>query len=136
MWSKMSLDIFWLRSLIQRKKFVKFWIYILRSAYILQRLMYVAKWNYSTSTWLSFHNVMVKSDYLIYLTNSISYRSFTLQNSTAAQWSEIEKRGSKSFSELNSWLIWDFVLLKNPTLNFEEIAAGRFLNLLLLQLLC
>ena len=44
--------------------------------------MYVAKWSYSTSTWLSFHKVMVKSDHLIYLTNSISYRSFTLQNST------------------------------------------------------
>ena len=138
MWSKMSLDIFWLRSLIQRKKFVKFWIYILRSAYSptldavipecvkfllppwippahgfflaplpevgwmrktqwargmhggsknlthseITGLMYVAEWSYSTSTWLSFHNVMVKIDYLIYLRNSISYRSFMLQNST------------------------------------------------------
>ena len=33
MWSKMSVDIFWLRSRIQRKKFVNFWIYISRSAY-------------------------------------------------------------------------------------------------------
>ena len=44
---------------------------------------------------------MVKSDYLIYLMNSISYRSFTLQNSTTGM-TDVTKK--KVYHFLTKWI--------------------------------
>ena len=91
------------------------WITI-HDLHILQRLMYVANWSYSTSTWLSFHNVMVKSDYLIYLTNSISYRSFTLQNFTTGM-TDVTKKEYIIFNQMN----WYFLRTKYEFSLFSKI---------------